>query len=273
MPGLYKSPITSGKYYLFTLFIILLFTGCDLVQSDNETDTECYLDRIQFNEFESLNFQTISGGRVYTLTQELIVDGEPSVTASFQFNYKKNSIRVVNRTDPHPINPYMQITLEDDRPVEVIRYFNSVGVILTHDITYPEQNRIRVDLTREASTGDVLYVGYSDYQLDNSGNVVRQQQFRASDDDPESFTTIFDRFYSYDDNPNPQDDLYLPFFANVNFPDTRFFSSNNITSYTENGETFSFDYDYGPRGEVIRQVQPTGVEILFGYANCPLPGE
>ena len=273
MPGLLKFSTPTGAKYLCTALFILLLSGCDLVQSDNEGETECYLNRIQFNEFESLNFKTISGGRIYTLTQELVVDGEPSVTASFRFNYSKNSIRVVNQTNPHPVNPFMQITLDDERPVEVIRYFNSVGVILTHEITYPEENEIRVDLTREASTGDVMYVGYSIYQFNDSDNVVRQQQFRANDEDPGSFTTIFDRFYSYDENPNPQDDLYLPFFSNVNFPDTRFFSNNNILSYTENGETFAFDYDYGPRGEVVRQVQPTGVEILFGYANCSQQGD
>lgn len=238
------------------------------MEPHNEEQTECYLSRIQFNEFDSLNFRTISGGRVYSLTQESTVDGETSITALFQFSYQQESIRVVDQMDPHPVNPYMAITLEDDRPVEVVRYFNSIGVVLTHEISYPEMNRIRVDLTREASTGDVLYIGYADYRLDDNGNVVRLQQFRADEDNPSEFTPMLDRFYTYDDNPNPQDDLYLPFFANVNFPTLTFFSSNNILSYTENGQTFKFDYAYGPNREVVRQTRPAGNEILFGYANC-----
>jgi len=252
------------------LFIALLFLGaCGLVESENEEETECYLSRIQFNPFDSLNFRTISGGRIYSLTQELTIDDETSITASFQFTYQQESIRVVDQLNPHPINPYMAITRDDeDRPVEVIRYFNSIGVILTHEITYPEKNKIRVDLTREASTGNVLYIGYSDYILDDDGNVVRNQQFRADSEEPSGFSPILDRFYTYDDNPNPQDDLYLPFFANVNFPDLTFFSANNVLSYTEDGQTFTFEYDYGPNGEVVRQTRPTGNEILFGYANC-----
>jgi hypothetical protein len=260
--------IFSSKVVLFLLTSLLLLNSCDLTGSENNEETECYLSKIQFNKFDSLNFRTISGGRVYSLTQELTVDGETDITASFQFSYGQETIRVVDQMNPHPINPYMLVTLEDDRPVEVIRYFNSIAVELIHEISYPEENKIRVDLTRIASTGDVLYIGYSDYILDADGNVVRLQQFRADEDDPTQFSPMLDRFYTYDENPNPQDELYLPFFSNVNFPNLTFFSQNNILSYTENGQTFQFDYDYGPDDEVIRQFRPSGNEILFGYANC-----
>lgn len=257
------------KSFRFFLIFLMLLGACNLTESKSDEDTECFLSKIQFNPFDSLNFRTISGGRVYSLTQELTVDDETSITASFQFSYQQNSIRIVDQLNPHPVNPYMEITLDgDDRPIEVIRYFNSIAVTLTHDISYPEQNRIRVDLTREASTGDMLYVGFSNYVLDDAGNVVRNQQFRANEDNPSEFFSILDRSYTYDDRPNPQDDLYLPFFANVNFPTLTFFSANNIVSYTEDGQTFSFDYDYGPNGEVVRQTRPTGNDILFGYANC-----
>lgn len=249
------------------LILLIMLGGCDLIESQNEEGTECYLNKIQFNVFDSLNFRTISGGQVYSLTQELAIDGETSVTASFQFTYRQGSIRIVDRLNPHPVNPYMAITLEDDRPVEVVRYFNSVGVVLTHEITYPEENTIRVDLTREASTGDVLYIGYSEYFKNEKGNVVHQRSFRQTDG-PTSVVPILDRTYTYDDNPNPQDGLYLPFFANVNFPTLTFFSSNNILSYTEDGQTFNFDYMYGPEDEVTRQTRPEGNQILFGYANC-----
>lgn len=245
-----------------------LFNSCGLIESENNEETECYLSKIQFNEFDSLNFRTINGGVVYSLTQELTVDGETSVTASFQFNYSDGSIRIVDQMNLHPTNPYMRVTLENERPVEVIRYFNSVAVELIHEISYPEENKIRTDLTRMASTGDVLYIGYAEYTFDNDGNVVRLQQFRANDENPSDFTTILDRFYTYDGNPNPQNGLYLPFFTNVDFPNPIFFSQNNMLSYTEDGQTFQFEYAYGPDGEVIRQTRPAGNDILFGYANC-----
>lgn len=260
--------IFSSKVVLLLLTSLLVLNSCDLLESDNTEETECYLSKIQFNQFDSLNFRTISGGRVYSLTQELTVDGETSVTASFQFNYRAGSIRVVDQMNFHPINPFMQVTLENERPVEVIRYFNSVAVELIHEISYPEENKVRVDLTRKASTGDVLYVGYSDYIFDNEGNVVRLQQYRANDENPSEFITILDRFYTYDENPNPQNGLYLPFFTNVDFPNLTFFSQNNVLSYTEDGQTFQFEYAYGPDGEVIRQTRPAGNDILFGYANC-----
>lgn len=254
---------------LIWLAPLLLVSSCSLTGSEKDKAPECILSKIQFDENNSLNFQTISGGRIYTLTQELTVDGETSITTSFQFNYFKDSISVVNQQNPNSLKPYMNVELKNDQPVEVIRNFNSVGVTLIHDISYPSENRIRVDLTREASTGDVLYVGYSDYELDENGNVVRNQQFRADSDEPSGFFSIMDRSYTYDDNPNPQDGLYLPFFANVSFPDLRFFIANNVQSYTEDGRTFTYQYDYGPNGEVIRQTLPTGVVLLFSYVNCP----
>lgn len=259
---------SSAKLVLLLLSLLFIFSSCNVVNSENEESGECYLSKIQFNQFDSLNFRTISGGRVYSLTQELTVDGESDITASFQYTYQKNSIRIVDQLNFHPTNPFMAVTLEDDRPVQVLKYFNSVGVLLIHEISYPEENKIRVDLTREASTGDVLYVGYADYSLDENGNVVRLQQFRVNDDDPSEFFPILDRFYTYDNNPNSQSDLYLPFFANVDFPTPTFFSTNNILSYTEDGQTFNFDYEYGPSGEVVRQTRPAGNDILFGYANC-----
>lgn len=260
--------LSSAKPVPLLLSLLFILSSCDLVNSDNEEQVECYLSKIQFNQFDSLNFRTISGGRVYSLTQELTIDGESDITASFQYAYQKNSIRIVDQLNFHPTNPFMAITLEDERPVQVLRYFNSVGVLLTHDVSYPEENKIRVDLTREASTGDVLYIGYSDYTLDENRNVVRLQQFRVNDDNPSEFFPILDRFYTYDNNPNTQSNLYLPFFANVDFPNPTFFSSNNILSYTENGQTFNFNYDYGPDGEIVRQTRPAGNDILFGYANC-----
>lgn len=260
--------LSSPNLVLLFLSLLFIFSSCDLVNSENEESVECYLSKIQFNQFDSLNFRTISGGRVYSLTQELTVDGESDITASFKYTYRENSIRIVDQLNFHPTNPFMAVTLEDDRPVQVLKYFNSVGVLLIHEITYPEENRIRVDLTREASTGDVLYVGYSVYNLDESGNVVHLQQFRVNDDNPSEFFPLVDRFYTYDDNPNPQKELYLPFFANVDFPTLTFFSSNNILSYTENGQTFNFNYEYGPDGEVVKQTRPAGNNILFGYANC-----
>lgn len=267
MPYFTRFPLNHIRVF-WPLILLVMLGGCDLVESQNEEGTECYLSKIQFNEFDSLNFRTISGGQVYSLTQELTNDGETNVTASFKFTYRKESIRVVDQLNPHPINPYMGITLEDDRAVEVIRYFNSIGVQLIHEISYPEENRIRVDLTREASTGNVLYIGYADYLLNDNGNVSRHRQFRSDDGDPSQFIPILDRFYTYDSNPNPQDNLYLPFFANANFPTLTFFSANNIHSYTEDGQTFNFDYEYGPDGEIIRQTRPAGNEILFDYANC-----
>lgn len=260
--------LSRNSHILLILLSLFVLSSCNLVGSESNDETECYLSKIQFNEFNSLNFKTISGGRVYSLNQELTVDGETSTTASFKFTYGKETIDIVDQLSSHPFNPYMSVNLKEDLPVRVIRYFNSVGVQLIHEISYPEENRIRVDLTREASTGNVLYVGYSNYNLDDDGNVVRQQQFRANDDNPSEFSTILDRFYSYDDKPSPQDNLYLPFFSNVNFPNPEFFSSNNIISYTEDGQTFQFTYDYGPDDEVIRQIRPAGNEILFGYANC-----
>jgi hypothetical protein len=258
--------------YLFMGSILLLFTNsCSLLGSDNEEIADCILEEIRFDEFNSLRFQTISGGRIYRITQQFIEDDEVIITGSYQFNYYSDRIVITDQENPDTPLPFMTIDLENDRPVRILRYFATAGVRLYHDFSYPEDDLIRIDLTREASTGDVLYVGYSLYYLNGNGNIIRNERFRADEEDPDVFNKIEDRTFTYDDFQSPQENLYLPFFAASNFPDVKFFSENNILSFTdsEENQTFQYQYQYGENNSTVSQILPTGQSIQFEYVNCP----
>jgi hypothetical protein len=274
-PGLSK----KHQYYTLlhnrsaSLFLLLLLTvsfsvSCSILDSDDESTINCILSEIKFDEFNSLMYQTLSGGRVYNVSQQFSINGESTTQASFQFNYSDDLITVIDQNNPNSLFPFMNVKLVNGVPVEVIKFFSGAGVILYHEISYPNDDRIRIDMTREASTGDILYVGYSVYHLNSDRNVVRNERYRADENDPSQFTKIGEQLYTYDNNPNPQKNLYLPLFTASSFPDATFFSSNNIQIVSQNGQSFEFLYEYGENNEVVSQTLPSGQSLQFGYANC-----
>jgi len=260
-------------YYRFlpiSILVLLLLGSCSILESDEDKQNECILEEIQFDPFNSLKFQTISGGRIYRIIQEFTPkDGETQIKGSFLFKYFPDKIVVTDQQDPISPFPFMTIEMENDKPTTVTRYFTSAGVLLFHEFSYPENDLIRIDMTREASTGDVLYVGYSLYHTAPDGNIVRNERFRATDDDPSGFRKLEDRRYSYDGSNSPQKELWLPFFGSSNFPDVKFFSENNILSFTENNQTFQYNYQYDERNRPVTQTLPSGQIIEFSYINCP----
>lgn len=255
---------------MLVAFLMLCTASCSVVNNQEEhgRNPECYLEEIRYDEFNSLRFQTISGGQFYRISRLFTVDGEATIQADYRFNYSKDSLTVEDRTEPLANTPYMAIKFENQEPNKVARYFNSSGVTLYHDIAYFEDDSIRVDLSRLDSTGDLLYVGYSTYHLNGEGNVIRNERFRADVDDSTIVTKIEDRTFTYDTYPSPQQDLLVPFFGNAGFPDVKFFSANNILTFTENNKTYSYQYEYGRYDNVLTQSVPEGQSLTFSYANC-----
>lgn len=255
--------------FIIALFLLLL-GSCSLLESEEDKQTECILEELQFDPFNSLKFQTISGGRIYRIVQQFTPEeGDVRIRGTYFFKYFPDKIVVTDQLDSISPFPFMTIELENDRPTTVTRYFTSSGVLLFHEFSYPEEDLIRIDMTREASTGDVLYVGYSLYHTGPDGNIVRNERFRAVEDDPSGFRKLEDRRYTYDGSNSPQKKLYLPFFGTSNFPDVRFFSENNILSFTEDNQTFEYSYQYGESNSPVIQTLPTGQTIQFRYINCP----
>lgn len=249
-----------------TLAILLVLSCSPFHEEANEA---CILESIRFDQHNTLRFLTVSGGNIYQVNQEFMFKGETKLVASFQFTYFMDSLIVRDQLYPDPKGtPFLSVKFEDEKPVRVIKYFAASEVKLIHSISYPEPDLIRVDLVRVASTGDVLHVGYSNYHLDSAGNVLRNQRFGVDPDDPSRFILYEDRFFTYDEYPSPQRYLYLPFFADTNFPDVKFFSANNILSFEEDGSIYSFDYEYGSMRNTLTQTLPGGHEIKFGYVNC-----
>ena len=263
-------------FYRFVLVIflslsVLLLGSCSVLESDDESQTQCILEEIQFDPFNSIRFETISGGIVYRVLQEFTPEEDDiRITESYRFNYYPDEIVVTDQMNPVTPYPYMTVELMEDgeQLSRIVRYFASAGVLLFHEFSYPEENLIRIDLTREASTGDILYIGYALYYLNNDGNVSREERFRTDEEESSGFRKVQDRRYQYDNSLSPQDNLLLPFFGGPTFPDVTFFSVNNVLSFTENGQTFDYSYLYNDNNSPVEQLLPTGQAIQFGYVNC-----
>lgn len=253
---------------LWIPLLMVVGVSCSVNDSESDNITDCILQEIRFDEFNSLHFSTISGGRIYNLTQEFTFEGETDIVESFQFRYSPDSIAIQDQNDPFSTYPFIGVRLEDEKPVQVVKFFSGSGVRLIHDIDYSRANQIRIDLTRIVSFGDEFYEGYSLYHLDSEGNVIRNERFEAVYEEAGEFIKFEDRFYTYDDFPNPQKDLYLPFFADRNFPDVKFFSPNNIQSFTEQEQLFQFQNIYGEAENLVSQILPGGQSVFFGYVNC-----
>ncbi len=256
------------KAYLFLVFSSCILISCSIVNDGEEVPPDCYLEEIRFDQFNSLSFETLSGGRIYRMSREFTVDGETNILDSYKFDYFKDSLAVIDQGNTTSGEPYLSIRFDEDKPLVAVRYFYSAGVKLFHHITYLQDDQIRIDLSRLDSRGDLLYVGYSLYYMNADGNVIRNERFRADPEDSTSFTKIEDRSFTYDRFQSPQEELFLPYFSNPNFPDVKFFSQNNILSYTENGQNYEFEYEYGPDNNVISQALPSGQLLTFSYANC-----
>lgn len=236
--------------------------------NEEETGTDCFLEEIKLDEFSTLKFQTISGGQIYSITQQQTIDDVTKTVADFRFRRFQDSLAILDQLNLSSREAYMSVRFEENKPQQVVRLFSTVGVKLFHDITYFGEDSIRTDLSRLASTGDLLFVGYSVFHLNTDGNVVRNEQFVADRENPSVFTKVRDRTYTYDRFPSPNEDLYLPFFGRPDFAGVEFFSANNILSFSENNQTSLYDYEYGPDGNVVAQTSPMGQTLLFSYANC-----
>lgn len=259
--------LEKSSFALLTA-ILLFSVSCSLVRNKEDNVPECYLEEIRYDEYNSLRFQTISGGQLYRISRLFTVDGQANVQADYRFSYSKDSLTVLDRTLPFANTPFMAITYENQQPRKVARYFYSSGVTLFHDIAYFGEDSIRVDLSRLDSIGDLLYFGYAVYHMNEEGNVIRNVRFRADAEDSTAVTKIEDRVYTYDTYPSPHEDLLIPFFGDAGFPDVQYFSANNILTFSENNQIFEYRYEYGPDDNVLTQRVPQGQSLSFSYANC-----
>ena len=241
----------------------LLFLSC---QEEPEV-APCILNEIELDEFNTLQYFTISGGRVYQLRQLFDNGVERDTLAFFQYTYFLDSLVVTNQLDPS-LRPYMSVRYEGERILQVVRYFTSSGVLLLFDFEYGDAI-VTVNLTRVASNGDELFATYANYYFDDADNVVRIEQFGIDEDDRSQFVLTQDRRFTYDNFVSPLEGLLLPFFANANVPGVEFFSKNNIIVVEDEDERIEIDYIYNEFGNVTRQLNPDGTELGYGYVNCP----
>jgi len=246
---------------------ILLSAGCAV--NNSQLENSCILSEIQFSENNTLKFITISGGRIYQIKQEFVNDDdEVVVLAFFQFNYYIDSLVVINQFAENQKFPYMTVQFDGDRPLRVQKFFGASGVRLIHEMDYSNEDRILVDLYREASDGQILFAGYSNYYTDVAGNVTRNERYFVDRDDPSIFTKFEDISFVYDQFNSPQQNLYLPFFTDTNFPDVRFFSPNNITQVHDEESVENYQYNYDQFGNMTSMIQPDGSPIYYRYIAC-----
>lgn len=253
-----------------TFIFLFVFSGIIYSCDDNvEPDTTCLLERIQFDELNSLLFTTISGGVIYEVKQQLTVDDDVETLISFRFTYFEDSVAIINQTSTvTSLLPHLWVNTQDEFPVRVVRYFARQGVQLIHSFDYSDPGKLRISLDRVASDGSVLNTGFGDYFIDNSGNVQRLVIFGIDPEDSENFVSLFDRRYSYDEFTNPTKGFYLPYFNATSLPDPRFISNNNILSVNDGGSFTSIDYEYGAQSQVVKSQELDGSSLQFSYINC-----
>lgn len=262
-----SSGLFVKKLLLNTLLIGLLVSAGCTVNNDVSTNS-CILSEIQFSETSSLKFITVSGGQTYQIKQEFYREDEVLTVAFFQFTYFTDSMVVRNQLTDIQKFPYMTVKFEDERPKRVEKFFGGSGVRLIHEMDYTNDNRILVNLFREASDGRVLYAGYSNYFTDNEGNITRNERYLVNRDDPSVFEKFEDVSFEYDSFTSPQQNLFLPFFTDTNFPDVRFFSPNNILAIQGDEGVENYQYSYDNFGNMTSMIQPDGSPIYFKYIGC-----
>jgi len=255
------------------LIIIGLFFGSIAIGSCSVTDVSegnsCILSEIQFTSNTKLVFTTISGGQVYQLKQEFTdEDGEVITLASFQYQYFTDSLVVRNQLATSRKFPFMTVKFEEGRAKRVQKFFGGSGVRLIHEIDYSNDDLILIDLYREASDGRILYAGYSNYYTDEKGNITRNVRYLVDRQDPSIFSKFEDTTFEYDDYSSPQQNLFLPFFTDTNFPDVRFFSQNNILEEQDESGSGNYQYGYNEFGNMTSMIQPDGSPVYFRYIGC-----
>ncbi len=250
--------------FLPGLMIMGLLVGC---AEDSIAPKGCILESMEFDARNRYRFVTVGGGTIYEQRQE-VEDGEGNVEvlASFRFTYFADSVVVTDQLNPAKY-PYLRAKLENDQPVEVVRYFPGPDVLLTHFITY-ESDRFQVDMYRLASTGAYDYVAYGIYHTNAKGHVTRLESFFRDLDNPGEFVKSDDRFFLYDDSLSPLMGLYLPFFAGVNLPDVAYFSPNNIVTDQSTDLRYDYQYAFDENGNTTIQFASDGASVKFRYLNC-----
>tara|TARA_Y100001935_G_scaffold223573_1_gene199116 strand:+ start:14764 stop:15561 length:798 start_codon:yes stop_codon:yes gene_type:complete len=262
---------TLPTVQLLLLLLMLAVTGWSCGAGATDEAAPCLLESVHYDERNSLRFLTISGGRVYQLTQEYIdFEGETDIVHAYSFVYYQDSIAVKDVDFPTAKYPYISVRSEEDQIQKIVRYSPTAGVQLFHHFDHSDENILRIDMSRIASTGHYLYFGYALYHFNEEGNVVRGERYRIDFENPEddSLYKIEDRYYTYDTRPNPYQGLLIPFFSTIDFPDPRYFSENNVMREEQGSEYAGYQYEYGAQGNVRIQYLPDGNQTRFDYLNC-----
>ncbi|MEQ8471311.1 MAG: hypothetical protein RIC35_08995 [Marinoscillum sp.] len=253
------------KWKTFYILVVMSFAiACDEIE---DPFSGCILESIQFDSYNRLEFMTLSGGMVYQVRQVYEYEDEYKTLASFQFTYYQDSIVVKDQLEPGKL-PYLTVSLANDLPIQVVKYFPSADVQIIHDFTYSDEF-IRIDLTRLASNGESLHAAYAFYHMNKEGNVERIERYEIESENLNNFEKVEDRSFVYDFYNNPFKGLFLPFFANSELPDIKFFSKNNILDIQEQNQVYRYTYQYGEEKSTRVLTDPNGQSVEFSYLNCP----
>ncbi|HCX22601.1 MAG: hypothetical protein CMB80_25640 [Flammeovirgaceae bacterium] len=202
----------------WTLGLMLLFILTLSCEESEPALSECILEAIHLDDRNRLEFVTISGGKIYQVTQKYETDEEIETVASYRFNSFPDSLVILDQLNPGKF-PFMRVNYENGRPYKIIRHFPTEDVLLTHDISY-SNDLIEVNMSRVASTGDFAELGHGLYHLDASGNVFHVEKFRW--DLNQQIYKYDERFFQYDQGISPLEGLLIPFFVRVALPDAEF---------------------------------------------------
>lgn len=245
-------------------WLILIVFSLPACQDEDLIPDQCILESIHLDDYNRLEFLTLSGGRIYQIKQQLEVDGDIDLVSSFQFTYFNDSVVVLDQLNPGKF-PYMRVQMENEQPVKIIRHFPTEDVLLFHDLMYYD-DRVEVKMSRLASTGDLADLAFGVYYFNENNNIGRVEKFRS--DFEGSFYKYEERFFQYDQGISPLKSMLIPFFIQVALPDAEFFLYNNITVDQRIDARDIYSYRYSESGHTVAQIASDGSQVSFSYLNC-----
>ncbi|WP_258097778.1 hypothetical protein [Marinoscillum pacificum] len=245
-------------------WLILIVFSLPACRDEDLSPDQCILESIHLDDYNRLEFLTLSGGRIYQIKQQLEVDGDIDLVSSFQFTYFNDSVVVLDQLNPGKF-PYMRVQMENEQPIKIIRHFPTEDVLLFHDLMYYD-DRVEVKMSRLASTGDLADLAFGVYYFNENNNIGRVEKFRS--DFEGSFYKYEERFFQYDQGISPLKNMLIPFFIQVALPDAEFFSCNNITVDQRIDARDNYSYRYSESGHTVAQIASDGSQVSFSYLNC-----
>ncbi|WP_422080007.1 hypothetical protein [Ulvibacterium sp.] len=173
----------------------------------------------------------------------------------------------------------LTILVKNDKVSELRRIYFPSGNTNIWDFQYTP-NSIRVNFNYyDYGLQNTYNWGFADYKLDDKDNVISVSKYEYDRGNPTEYYITESQVLTHDNSQNIWHGFHIPFFTQTFFPDSQYFSKNNVltietTRFNEDGSENwtlqeSYDYTYNEQGLPIQSTSSTGDLQYFSYIGCP----